>query len=77
MRLGVQCHGHGKWKKILSDDKFGNILATRSNVDLKVRTGDPKDMLRGRFTRVCEAARELWPHAAHFEVVPPSLQDAS
>ncbi|XP_024970707.1 telomere repeat-binding factor 4-like [Cynara cardunculus var. scolymus] len=32
---GVEKHGHGKWKVILSDPEFASSLANRSNIDLK------------------------------------------
>ena len=34
---GVEQHGVGKWKRILSDEVFAPILSGRSNVDLKAR----------------------------------------
>lgn len=40
LRLGVQRHGLGKWKRILADSEFATVLSTRSNVDLKVRLGE-------------------------------------
>ncbi|KAI3759773.1 hypothetical protein L6452_07820 [Arctium lappa] len=32
---GVEKHGHGRWKVILSDPEFSSSLANRSNIDLK------------------------------------------
>lgn len=36
LKAGVLKHGTGKWRTILSDPEFSNVLQSRSNVDLKV-----------------------------------------
>ena len=36
LRAGVRKHGLGKWRAIQKDPEFTFLLATRSNVDLKV-----------------------------------------
>lgn len=37
LKAGVVKHGAGKWRTILKDPEFNAILASRSNVDLKVK----------------------------------------
>lgn len=37
LRAGVVKHGADKWHTILKDHEFNVILASRSNVDLKVK----------------------------------------
>jgi hypothetical protein len=37
LRAGIDKHGAGKWRTIQKDPEFSIVLATRSNVDLKVR----------------------------------------
>ncbi|KAE8818674.1 Telomeric repeat-binding factor 2 [Hordeum vulgare] len=37
LKAGIGKHGAGKWRTILKDPEFRNILCYRSNVDLKVR----------------------------------------
>jgi len=37
LHQGVQKYGAGKWKHILKDPEFSSKLASRSNIDLKVR----------------------------------------
>lgn len=36
LKAGVHKHGPGKWRTILTDPEFRDILHMRSNVDLKV-----------------------------------------
>ena len=36
LRAGIDKHGAGKWRTIQKDPEFSIVLATRSNVDLKV-----------------------------------------
>ena len=36
LKAGVVKHGAGKWRTILKDPEFSDILHSRSNVDLKV-----------------------------------------
>lgn len=36
LRAGVDKHGPGKWRTIQKDPEFSHLLATRSNIDLKV-----------------------------------------
>lgn len=36
LRAGVDKHGAGKWRTIQKDPEFSHLLATRSNIDLKV-----------------------------------------
>ena len=36
LRAGVKKYGLGKWRAIQKDPEFTFLLATRSNVDLKV-----------------------------------------
>lgn len=36
LKAGVQKHGPGKWKTILTDPDFSDALTNRSNIDLKV-----------------------------------------
>lgn len=36
LRAGVLKHGAGKWRTILTDPEFSDVLHMRSNVDLKV-----------------------------------------
>ena len=36
LKAGISKHGTGKWRTILKDPEFSNILRYRSNVDLKV-----------------------------------------
>lgn len=40
LKAGIGKHGAGKWRTILKDPEFSNILRYRSNVDLKVRSCD-------------------------------------
>lgn len=36
LKAGVLKHGAGKWRTILKDPEFSDVLHARSNVDLKV-----------------------------------------
>lgn len=36
LKAGVDKHGAGKWRTILKDPDFSDVLSRRSNVDLKV-----------------------------------------
>lgn len=36
LKAGVLKHGAGKWRTILTDPEFSDVLHMRSNVDLKV-----------------------------------------
>ncbi|KAF6152300.1 hypothetical protein GIB67_005954 [Kingdonia uniflora] len=35
LKAGIEKHGAGKWKTIQTDPEFSNVLAARSNIDLK------------------------------------------
>lgn len=39
LKAGVAKHGPGKWRTILRDSDFSELLRLRSNVDLKVMLG--------------------------------------
>ena len=41
LKAGVAKHGPGKWRTILRDSDFSELLRLRSNVDLKVTLGSP------------------------------------
>jgi Myb-like DNA-binding domain len=36
LKAGIKKHGAGKWRTILRDPEFSDVLSLRSNVDLKV-----------------------------------------
>ena len=36
LKAGIAKHGAGKWRTILRDPEFSDVLSLRSNVDLKV-----------------------------------------
>lgn len=38
LKAGVEKHGPGKWKTILTDPDFALALSNRSNIDLKVHS---------------------------------------
>ncbi|KAI4994033.1 hypothetical protein ZWY2020_008396 [Hordeum vulgare] len=42
LKVGIGKHGAGKWRTILKDTEFNNILHYRSNVDLKKPRSAPK-----------------------------------
>jgi transcription factor MYB, plant len=38
LKAGVNKHGAGKWRNIQKDPEFSHLLASRSNIDLKVQS---------------------------------------
>ena len=52
LKAGVAKHGPGKWRTILRDSDFSELLRLRSNVDLKVTLGSPGRVGGGGFLAI-------------------------
>ncbi|ONK67336.1 uncharacterized protein A4U43_C06F19110 [Asparagus officinalis] len=77
LRAGIAKHGTGKWSTILKDPEFGQILYSRSNVDLKDKWRNIRVISSGRGPReratVTMKKNRQTPKSNNTQMVPSSV----
>lgn len=84
LKAGIGKHGAGKWRTILKDPEFSNILRYRSNVDLKdkwrnmnvtVNASGSRDKVRAAPTPTAKKPRSAPKHESHSTAITTITSD--